>query len=252
MEELINLYIRGNKVSISDDFDRSILCPQNSKLLNEIEKTCKVYFIIADNYESWVSTFGFNDEGTKVGVVIMSGEYDDCAAGHELLHLKRGLLVDNVAICRILYDAANEDKRLAGVFTQETIDQISNNADHLLIFPEYCAMGLSPDRFFQNNAQQEKHLHELLQQAISSKHPGDVFSALMMILFHPKKDKWSTELRALKKIEPDLYKACNDFSNRIVASISDKDQQSSLEKAYKSFVKSIQLWLTKLGIHRTN
>lgn len=243
----MNIIVRDKTYEELTDFELGQLSPQNKVLLEEIERSIKVCLIKEESSESWQSTFGYlTENGEKVGVVFVMDEYDDYAMAHELLHIKSSLHIDNRALCKILFDAADRDEKLRCIFSEELVDRINNNADHLLIFPEYCNMGLPADRFFQDSVQQERATTEIAKKAIANKKPGDVLSALMMILFHPQKEKWSMELKQLKKIDSDLYKACNDFSNRVSDSINNQNRQNALERAYTSFAKSIQMWLTKI------
>ena len=167
---------------------------------------------------------------------------------HELYHMKIGLtLGDN----SVMVDYANMDGISQMLFNKEFCSGFLNQCEHLLFYPLFHEQGYDDQYFFEEISPEkfEPTYNLLVEQGVKRQNGefplynlSNYMKLLTLYMFFPIDNRFNNHKKALKRLEPEIYRMFNTFLNELKTIRIVPQDCNRLQSLYLLFRDNIAIW----------
>lgn len=239
--------------------EKLILDERCEKLLEEIQQHFEVHFT---PWEESFCAFQVQERDDKgIARACNIYYYEGCFPAeiyHELLHAK----------CEYIFGC---DKSLLFDVTDSNIKQIildfrfwqslSNQVQHMIMYPEFLKNGYKPDEFFKNQASvKSKEIRQFCAKGLKDK--GSVnynpvqlkcyINVLQHLLFYPCGQKFKRELELFEKLDKELFSIHKHLFEAIDGVEIDSSSAQRVHQAKHQYKEEMSKWFDKNKVRFPN
>lgn len=168
---------------------------------------------------------------------------------HELLHMFCQL---SLGTNECILSSSEEDGIYKKIFTEAFCEQLLNNTEHIIMYPEYKDMGYAPNLFFEPFSDPSSKIAEFKKYGI--KNHGSKYSLTMVVNYlalcihlhsYPIDNSYHKYLKDIRNIEYPLFSAVSQFFKGLDDIEISAENYEYMQGKYIQLRTSIVSWIDR-------